>query len=764
VNILSGLRKIGAAFGEAVIKHDLKPYLPILEEIKNLDFAALADGQIQARSRELINKARNGVSPDGLLGEAFALAGEAVRRVLGIRPFDGQVLAGIALQRGNLVEMNTGEGKTLAAVLPAYLNALPGKGAHVLTFNDYLAGRDAGWMGPVYRFLGLSVGFVKEGMSLRDRQAAYAADITYVTAKEAGFDYLRDSLCYEKGSCAHRPFNFALVDEADSILIDEARVPLVIAGEISTPEADFGRMAETVRGLEPGVDYDTDEHKRNVYLTEAGVDKVEAATGCGNLFSTGNITLLTALNCALHAEVLLKRDVDYIIRNGRVELVDEFTGRIAGKRQWPDGLQAAVEAKEGLRRQANGRVLGTITLQHFLRLYPKICGMTATAQTSAVEFRETYGLDVVTIPPNRPCIRIDQPDLVFTHKEAKYRALAGEVARVHKTGRPVLIGTASVAESDLLAAELTRAGVNCHILNARNDELEAEVIAGAGEFGAVTVSTNMAGRGVDICLGGGHPEEWARVAKLGGLYVIGTNRHESVRIDNQLKGRAGRQGDPGSSRFFISLEDDLIRRFGIFKAIPPRYRTLRQDEPLEAGVINKRIAHIQRVVNGQNFDIRKTLNKYSYILEQQRWIIHQRRRKVLMEEEQPSLLSEREPELFNSLCTTAGEKALQTAEKQVTLYQIDQCWADYLDYVSYVREGIHLVSISRKKPLDEFHKLVIKAFEGLPLRIGEEVIKTFKTVEVTREGINFEKEGLKRPSATWTYMVNDNYFLNISKP
>ncbi|MFZ5643073.1 MAG: accessory Sec system translocase SecA2 [Bacillota bacterium] len=760
MHILSGIGKLFSNVGEGLAKNKLKPYYQLLDKIKKINIEKLDSCQIKVRSRELIREAGNGASMDDLLVEAFALVCEASWRVLGIRPYDVQVIAGIALHQGNLVEMQTGEGKTLVAVLPAYLNALLGKGVHILAFNDYLARRDADWMGPLYRFLGLSAGFVKEGMSMKERRAAYNSAVTYVSGREAGFDYLRDSLCYGKDSPVHRPFNFAVADEADSILIDEARVPLVIAGKIPAKGSGPEGMVRIVRSLEYGIDYETDEYKRNVYLTEAGADKVEDITGCGNLYDTENIDLLTDLYCALHAGILLKRDVDYIIRNGRVELVDELTGRIADRRQWPGGLQAAVEAKEGLILQSEGRVLGSITLQHFLGLYPGICGMTATAQTSVEEFRETYSLEVVTIPPNRPCIRIDQPDVVFTHKEAKYKALIEEVVHIHATGRPILIGTASVEESDMLAERLIRAGIQCSVLNARNDEMEAEIIARAGEYGAVTVSTNMAGRGVDIRLGGGRPEEWAKVAGLGGLYVIGTNRFESVRVDNQLRGRAGRQGDPGSSRFFISLEDDLLKRFGIDSAIPCRYRSLKQDEPLEAAVINRRIDHVQRVVNGQNFDMRKTLNKYSYILEQQRRIIHKWRRDVLMNEDRLQLFSAREPERYNSLIRTVGRQTLQRAEMHITLFHIDRCWADYLDYVAYIREGIHLVSLSMKNPLDEFHKLVIKEFEELPLRIEREIIKTLKNVKITDKGIDLEREGLKSPSATWTYVVNDNHFLN----
>lgn len=759
MSIITIFHKIAAKVRKGVVKHNLNSYYRILKEVRELDFSAMSDEQIKNRSHLLLNEARNGTLLDDLMVDAFALVCEAFWRVLGIRLFDVQVLAGIALHYGNLAEMNTGEGKTLVAVLPAYLNGLHGKGVHIHTVNDYLARRDAEWMGPVYRFLGLTVGFVKEAMSIKDKQAAYASDITYVTAREAGFDYLRDSLCHNKESLVHRPFNLVVVDEADSILIDEARIPLVIAGKTAAPEDDSVRMAKIVSSLEYGTDYDTDKYKRNVFLTEEGIDKVEAITECGNLFGVEGIDLLADLNCALHAKALLKRDVDYIVRGGRVELIDEITGRIADKRKWPDGLQSAVEAKEGLRLQQKGRILGMITLQNFLSLYPKICGMTATAQTSAREFNETYGLEVVTIPPNRPCIRIDHPDLIFTHKEARNKALIEEIGHVHSTGRPILIGTASVEESDLLAADLLRAGIKCSVLNARNDEMEAGIIEKAGKLGAVTVSTNMAGRGVDIRLGGDLPEEHAEVAGLGGLYVIGTNRHESVRIDNQLRGRAGRQGDPGSSRFFISLEDDLLKRFGINNAIPLQYRAIRQNEPLEAAVVNKRINHIQRVVNGQNFDIRKTLNKYSYILEHQRRIIYQRRQDVLMES-WISLLFEKEPELYNRLCGIVGKRILKRYEKQVTLFHTDRCWADFLDYVAYVREGIHLVSISRRNPLDVFHKLVINKFEELSQRIEEEIINTFKTAEVTGKEIDLEKEGLKTPTATWTYILSDNCFLN----
>ncbi|MBA1334187.1 MAG: Protein translocase subunit SecA [Firmicutes bacterium] len=531
-------------------------------------------------SAEMKNRARNGVSLDELLVESYAIVREASRRMLGMRPYDVQVIAGIALHRCKVVEMQTGEGKTLAAIMPAYLNALTGEGVHVLTFNDYLAHRDAAWMGPVYEYLGLTVGYVKEGMSISQRQNAYCSDITYVTAKEAGFDYLRDFLCVERNMLVQRPFHYAIVDEADSILIDEARIPLVIAGNVPENVEDAFRLYDIVKNLQPGDDYETDQYRSNIYLTDAGLSRVEKILGCGNLYDPENLELLTRLNCALYAEVLLEKDKDYIVKNGKVEIIDEFTGRIADKRHWPDNLQTAVEAKEGLALQTGGMVMGSIAMQHFLSLYPRISGMTGTAVAAAGEFNEFYCMDVVVIPTNRPCIRRDHPDLVFTHSQAKQKALVSEVKRAHGTGQPVLIGTGSVEESERLASDLRKVGIEPRVLNAKNDEMEAIIIARAGEPGAVTVSTNMAGRGVDIKLGGEREQERDRVVALGGLYVIGTNRHESSRIDNQLRGRAGRQGDPGESRFFISLEDDMIVRYDIAKLIPARNFPQKREDPV----------------------------------------------------------------------------------------------------------------------------------------------------------------------------------------
>jgi preprotein translocase subunit SecA len=740
------------------IEFDLKLYQALLKEINKhgRKLETIKDHQLKEMSANLVAKARGGVDLDGLLIEAFALVREASRRVLGLRPFDVQIIGGLAMHQGKAAEMQTGEGKTLVALLPVYLNALTGRGVHVLTFNDYLAHRDANWMGPIYRYLGLSVGFIQEGMSIRDKQKAYMRDITYATAKEAGFDYLRDCLCLDKNNRVHRPFYFAIVDEADSILIDEARIPLVLAGSTAKPETDPYRMAGLVRNLECDVDFNTDEYSRNIHLTETGLDRVEAMLACGSLHDPKNLLLLTELNLALHAEVLLRRDVDYIIRNGKVEIVDEFTGRGVEDRHWPNGLQAAVEAKEGLQLQSEGMIRGSITLIHFMQLYPKICGMTATAQAAAEEFKEFYDLNVVVIPPNQPCIRIDYPDVIFTHKEAKRKALIEEITRVHTTGRPILVGTSSVGESEQLAAALQEAGVTSQVLNAKNDELEAKIVAQAGSLNAVTISTNMAGRGTDIRLGGDQGLEHQKVYELGGLYVVGTNRHESRRIDNQLRGRAGRQGDPGVSRFFISLEDDLIDRYGIQELIPPEHRLCKQDDPIDDLVIGREIARAQRIIEGQNLEIRQTLWKYSSVIEEQRRIVHQMRKDVLLGKSLLLLLATQTPRRYSDLRSIVGEEVLQRVEKQITLFHIDRCWAEYLARIAHIRDGIHLFSFSGQNPLDEFHKIIGDAFQNFMQTINDEIVKTFESAEITEDGIDMEEEGLKGPSSTWTYLINDN--------
>jgi len=749
--------------GVPIIELDLRKYKEILSKINEFNLEKVSDRALKKMSVCLIKQARQGVPLDDLLIEAFALVRETAWRTIGLRPFDVQVIAGIVMFQGKLAEMNTGEGKTLAAVFAAYLNGLTGKGVHIHTFNDYLARRDALWMGPIYKFLGLSVGCIQEGMPPSNRKKAYASDITYATAKEAGFDYLRDHLCYKKEDLVRRDFHFAIIDEADSILVDESRVPLVIAGATGKLDTDPSYLAEIVKGLRDGIDFDTDEGKRNIYLTDSGLEHIEKILACGNLHDSNNLDLLTRLNQVLHAEFLLHRDIDYIVRNGKVEIVDEFTGRVVEDRHWPDGLQAAVEAKEKLHLGSGGSILSSITLQHFLRLYPKMNGMTATAQPAASELYEFYNLKIVVIPPNRPCVREDFPDVIFTHKEAKTKALIAEIKHWHAIERPILVGTASVEESEELALALKEAGIMCQVLNAKNDELEARIIARAGSPGTVTISTNMAGRGTDIKLGGDKEQERDKVVKLGGLYVIGTNRHESIRIDNQLRGRAGRQGDPGASRFFISLEDNLIERYRIQNLLPKNIRSLRQDSPIENPFVNREIARGQRIIEGENFEIRKTLWRYSSLVEKQREMVQRRRQEVLLDESHLDLLSEKFLERYSELESWLGKDLMQKIEKQITIFQIDRCWAEHLARTSDVRESIHLMSVAGKSPLDEFHKIAVNDFREFEQRIDAEIINIFKSLPITKEGINLDKEGIRGPSSTWTYLINDNQFEEMLK-
>ncbi len=740
------------------IEYDLHVYESILFKINALDLTKATNEKIKKQSSDLSRRAKNGDPLDELLVEAYSLVRETSRRTIGLRPFDIQILAGIALHQGKLVEMPTGEGKTLAAVFPVYLNAIAGQGVHVLTFNDYLARRDAEWMGPIYKFLGLSVGHVQDGMKTADRQKAYACDVTYATAKEAGFDFLRDHLCYEKENLVQRSFHFALVDEADSTLIDEARVPLIIAGSVGESLEDPGNLAEMVKSLKPGIDFETDEGKRNIFLNDIGLKHFENVLNCGNLHDPGNLDLLTRINLALHTEFLIHRDVDYIVRNGKIEVVDEFTGRVVEDRHWPDGLQAALETKEKLRRGASGTLLGQITLQHFLGLYPKICGMTATAQSAAEELFTFYSLKTVVIPPNKPNIRKDFPDEVFTHKDAKTKALITEIRKCHAKERPILVGTASVEESEGLAAELEQAGIDCQVLNAKNDELEAGIIAQAGAPGAVTISTNMAGRGTDIKLGGDSEQEREKVVALGGLYVIGTNRHESLRIDIQLRGRAGRQGDPGSSRFFVSLEDNLMEKYRLKNLFPQKIRDLKQNDPLSNPLINREVARSQRVIEGQNFDVRKTLWKYSSLVEEERKLIQRQRQEFLNDEVPFNLLLEKSGKHYSEIRAILGQEDLDKLEKQLTLLQIDRFWADHLAMITDVRESIHLVNVGGESPINEFHKILTDAFREREQKINREVVKSFELLKITEDGVDLDSDELKGPSSTWTYLISDSQF------
>jgi preprotein translocase subunit SecA len=743
----------------STVRLDLRGYAPPLAAIAALETACrdLSDGEILQRSRALRARARSGEPRAALRASLFALAREASLRALGQRPFDEQIVAALALDDGHVVEMATGEGKTLAAVMPAALNAFSDRGVHILTFNDYLARRDAEWMGPVYQMLGLSVGYIQQGMAPGARRAGYHADVTYVTAKEAGFDHLRDLLAMDERDLVHRPFSVAIVDEADSLMIDEARVPLVIAGRIEGDTSLAPRLGELVASLLPGEHFDTDEYGRDIELTEAGIAHVERVLGCGGLHSAENIALLTGLNCALHARALLRRDVDYIVRDSRIEIVDEFTGRVVADRHWPDGLQSALEAKEGLERRPDGCVLGSMTLQRFLRGYPRLAGMTGTARDCAAELQQLYGLDVVVIPTHRPMARVDREDLVFAHREAKDLAIVDDIRRAHAMGRPVLVGTATVTESEQLARRLRSASVRCEVLNARNDAEEAPIVARAGAFGAVTISTNMAGRGTDIRLGGEREADRDRVAALGGLYVIGTNRHESRRVDLQLRGRAGRQGDPGESRFFVSLEDDLVVRYGIQSMILSGSLPGKPDVPIENPAVRREVARAQRIIEGQNLEIRRTLARYAGMIEEQHRQLIERRRAILAGEESWDVW-EHAPGRRAALVAAAGERAVLDAERTVKLGCIDRAWRDHLALCADLREGIHLVRLGGQDPLTRFTGEAMQAFSQIDDAIDGAVSAALAAVRIAGSELDLTPAGLKAPTSTWTYLVNDEPF------
>jgi len=757
---LTGLKRYYQRIQGSTIEYDLFSYYSRIEEVRQLEYEykKKSDIDLKNQSRKLVEETRHHPISAHKTTQAFALAHEAIERVLGLSPFDVQLIGGMAIHDGKLAEMKTGEGKTLTAVFPAYLNALSGKGVHVLTFNDYLARRDARWMGPVYEYLGLSVGVVQEGMATEDRQKAYGADITYLTAKEAGFDYLRDTLCYLEKNRVHRPFHFAIVDEADSIMIDEARIPLVIAGASDEYVAHVNALPHIVRRLSQDVDYEFDEYARNIRLTDDGLVHVEKALDCDNLYDTNNTELLTQVNCALQAEYLLQINRDYIVRNGKVELVDEFTGRVADRRRWPDGLQAAIEAKEGLEIQSKGSVLNKITLQHYLQLYPRLGGMTATAQSAEREFRQFYHVPIVVIPPNRPCIREDFPDVLFQTKKAKEAALIDEIIRTHKTRRPILVGTSSVEESFRIAEDLRGKGVNCEVLNATRDEYEAGIVAMAGRPGVVTISTNMAGRGTDIRLGGTDEREKEKVIELGGLYVIGTNRHESRRIDDQLRGRAGRQGDPGSSRYFISLEDDLFVRYKLNELIPSRYYIDELDKSIDIPIIQREMDRIQRIIEGQNLDIKLTLSKYSFLLEQQRQILIGRRDELLTGDQVLTIYRQRLSQQYEHLLSAVGESDLIEACRYISLILLDKSWSLYLAEMEDIRESIHFRRIGGQTPLYEFNRLAVDLFESVQERAEHDMIAVFNRLRVGENGIDYRQASLNAPTATWTYLVNDNPF------
>jgi len=693
--------------------------------------------------------------------EFCAIGREAARRALGERPYDVQLVGTLVMLDGHVAEMATGEGKTLSGALAAARYALGGRPVHVTSVNDYLARRDAEWMGPVYELLGVTVGCIGQDSTPAQRRAAYAARVTYAPVSEIGFDVLRDRLATDAADLVTAEPGVLLIDEADSVLIDEALVPLVLAGATGAADADAG-MAEVVRGLRPGLHYQADDEGRNVSLTDAGARAAEQALGGVDLYAAGQLDTLTRLNVALHAEALLRRDVDYIVRDGQVHLVSASRGRVAQLQRWPDGLQAAVEAKEAIAASDSGEVLDSITVESLVRRYPRVCGMTGTAVTVGEELREFYGLEVAVIPPNRPCVREDQPDRLYATRPQKEKSVVAEVAAAHVAGRPVLIGTLDIAESERVGRRLAAAGLPHVVLNAKNDADEAAIVAEAGVRGAITVSTQMAGRGTDIRLGG-RDGDHDQVAAAGGLYVIGTGRHASSRLDHQLRGRSGRQGDPGGSVFFVSLEDELIISYAPDAAAP---RNVAPDGRVRDARADAVVAHAQRVADGASLEIHRNTFRYNKLIEDQRQIVLSHRDRLLRGDAALQALAGRCPGRYAELAASLDAGVLAGAARTIVLYHLDRGWADHLAVLAEIREGIHLRGLGQGPnpfgmaldPLAEFHAEAVKLFASLLDQVEERSAETFTTAAITGAGVDLDAAGLKRPTATWTYVVRDNPF------
>ncbi|MCC6048388.1 MAG: preprotein translocase subunit SecA [Thermodesulfobacterium sp.] len=830
-------------------ERELKRLKPIVERINALEpsMQKLSDAELQRKTVEFKERLEKGESLDSLLPEAFAVVRETARRVLGMRHFDVQLMGGIVLHQGKIAEMKTGEGKTLVATLPAYLNALTGKGVHIVTVNEYLAKRDAEWMGPIYRFLGLSVGYITSGMDNEERKKAYLCDITYGTSSEFGFDYLRDNMKYSLEDMVQRGHYYAIIDEVDSILIDEARTPLIISGPSEESTDLYYYIDEIVRKLKKDVHFTVDEKSKSAHLTEEGIAECERLLGIKNLYHPRYVRLVHHIHQALRAHHLFKRDVDYVVKDGKVIIVDEFTGRLMPGRRWSDGLHQAIEAKERLRIEAENQTLAMITIQNYFRMYEKLAGMTGTAETEAAEFKEIYNLDVVVIPTHKPMIREDLPDLVFRTMKEKFERVVQEIEENYRKGRPVLVGTTSIEKSEILSRMLKKKKIPHQVLNAKHHEKEAQIIAQAGRSHAVTIATNMAGRGVDILLGGNpeglakmqlenegydvsqiperdwydalnmakegkdpttkYPERWAqvlyekvlecqkdaeKVRALGGLYIIGTERHESRRIDNQLRGRAGRQGDPGASRFFLSLEDDLLRLFGSdkIKAFIDKLG-LPEGEPLEHPWLSKAIEQAQKKVEAYHFDIRKHLLEYDDVMNMQREVIYSQRKEILKSEsikdwilslidetceelveettsnernlqpEEVEALVKRYQEVFalplklpENLTTKSeviaylqdftkqkyeekekniGSDLMRNLEKYFLLTTIDNLWKEHLLMLDYVKESVGLRGYGQKNPLQEYKKEAYHLFVSLMKRIRETTLSYLFRIELREE-------------------------------
>ena len=698
-------------------------------ELSQLDDAALAQ-----RAREL--------TAGGLKDPAAFLAalGVAAHRTLGLEPFPVQSQSVLRLVEGDVIQMATGEGKTLVGAMAATGFALTGKRVHVITVNDYLAERDAEWMRPLVEFFGLRVASVTEKMGPAERREAYSGDIVYGPVNEIGFDVLRDQQITRREDAVQAPADVALVDEADSVLVDEALVPLVLAGNQPGQEPT-GQITDVVRTLREREHYTIDDDRRNVFLTDDGAARVEGALGIDSLYDDEHIgTTLVKVNLALHAKALLIRDIHYLVTDGKVALIDASRGRVADLQRWPDGLQAAVEAKEGLDVTEGGRILDTITLQALMRRYPMVCGMTGTAVEATDQLRQFYDLHVSVIDRNKELRRFDEADRIYATAAEKNRAIVDEIAALHATGQPVLVGTHDVAESEALAEALTDLGIEVNVLNAKNDAEEARIIAEAGDLGRVTVSTQMAGRGTDIRLGGADQSDHDAVAELGGLAVIGTSRHRTARLDNQLRGRAGRQGDPGLSLFFVSLQDDVVTSGGAGENVTARPEP---DGSINSDRIRDWVGHCQRVTEGQLLEIHAQTWKYNQLLADQRDIIEERRARLLDTDQAWVELSERAPEV------EPAEDHIQQA-RDIMLFHLDDEWAEHLAVMDDVRESIHLRAIARETPIDEYHRIAVREFKDLAQRAVDKAVETF------RAGGTLEDLGLARPSATWTYMVSDN--------
>ena len=758
---------------------EVKKMRKIVDHINELEpnYVKLSDANLVSKTDEFKRRLQKGETLDDILPEAFAVCREASKRVLGMRHFDVQLLGGICLHRGNIAEMRTGEGKTLVATLAVYLNALTGKGVHVVTVNDYLATRDSEQMGRLYNFLGLSTGLIVANLDYNQRKQAYSADVTYGTNNEFGFDYLRDNMVSDVAQMVQRPLNYAIVDEVDSILIDEARTPLIISGPGNRSTDNYYKLAKIVPHLVKDKDYTVDEKQKTIAPTDSGIEKVEKMLGVENLYDAENIELNHLLGASLRAHAMMHRDTDYVVKDGEVVIVDEFTGRLMFGRRYSDGLHQAIEAKEGLKVERESQTLASITFQNYFRMYEKLSGMTGTAKTEEKEFNDIYGLDVIPIPPNRPLIRVDLPDLIFKTKAAKYRAVVRNAVERHQTGQPILIGTTSITQSEELSDMLLRAGVPHKVLNAKHHEQEAEIVADAGQMGMVTIATNMAGRGTDITLGEGVPE-------LGGLAILGTERHESRRIDNQLRGRSGRQGDPGSSQFFLSLEDDLMRIFGAdnISGIMDKLG-MEEDEPIEHSLITKSIERAQKKVEDHNYNIRKYILEYDDVMNQQREVLYEQRRRILgndslrdtiiemidklvteavdayadeklypeewdyeglhkhlsqyfltseimsteeMEEYTRQELDERLHEIAHSeyqdRIDLLGDAMFSQLEKAIMLRVVDSKWMEHLDNMDMLREGIGLRAYGQKNPLVEYKFEAYDMFQHMIESIQDETI------------------------------------------